>query len=400
MLFLYDSCDKLEIIEKLLPRENEQIHVIVTTRQRDGHFFLDHNPRKVLHLDVLEMDDAVETLLAWKGNAQSDCGIDDECKEKLDAKTLVERPEIGRLPLAIRHAATYLRETKISCEEYGDLLARRKEKLQTIGNDINEILKYNGLQNLANALEEKGIANVRDFRNYDLSQLQTSSLINSHELEQLSRIKEKLNLATVMVWDLDIEEIMKNADETSRKILQILSLLDGKCIAKDLLLSIVFDQDGDIPDKIRNLNQSISRLSRFSLVNDGKDICMHGLVQQSVVEAMIREETFAVQLCALCNCLTGFLPQTTDQVRKRLNDKQLIDLGSHVYVVSGHILRSGQLDEECWLLLRISCWMAIGYQHFMEAEHLCQGRLDLLKSRVSQQSHLYNKKLLICKLSN
>ena len=153
MLFLYDSCDKLEIIEKYLPREDEQIHVIVTTRQRDGHYFLDHSPHKVLHLDVLETDDAVQTLLSWKGYGQNNCGLDDEYKEKSSAKVLVERPEISRLPLAIRHAGTYLRETKISCEEYGDLLAKRKEKLQTIGNDMNEILKYNGLQHLADALE-------------------------------------------------------------------------------------------------------------------------------------------------------------------------------------------------------------------------------------------------------
>ena len=266
MLFLYDSCDKLEIIEKLMPREDEQIHVIVTTRQRDGHFFLDHSPYNVLHLDVLETDDAVQTLLAWKGNGQNDCGIDDECKEKSSARVLVERPEIGRLPLAIRHAGTYLRETKISCEEYGDLLAKRKEKLRTIGNDMNEILKYNGLQHLVDALEEEGIANVRDFRNRNLAQLQTSSLIKSHEIEQLIGIKEKLNAATVMTWDLDIEEIMKNADETSSTILQMASLLDGKLIAKDLLLSIVFDQDGNVSDQNRNLNNPFLVCQDFVLL--------------------------------------------------------------------------------------------------------------------------------------
>ena len=269
VLFLYDSCDKLEVIEKLLPRVDEQIDVIVTTRQRDGHYFLDDNPHNVLHLDVLETDDAVLTLLSLTGHRKTNCGINAECKEKSSAKVLVERPEIGRLPLAIRYAATYLRETKISCEEYCDLLAKRKEKLQTIGNDINEVLKYNGLQHLVDALEEEGIVNVRDFRNYDLTHLHTSSSIKSHELEQLIRIKEKLNSATVMAWELDIEEATKNSDVTSRTILQMASLLDGKLISKDFMLRIVFDQDGNVSDRERNLNQSISRLSRFCLVNNG-----------------------------------------------------------------------------------------------------------------------------------
>ena len=399
MLFLYDSCDKLEIIEKLMPREDEQIHVIVTTRQRDGHYFLDHSPHKVLHLNVLETDDAVQTLLSWKGYGQNNGGLDDECKEKSSAKVLVDRPEIGRLPLAIRHAGTYLRETKISCEEYGGLLAKRKEKLQTIGNDMNEILKYNGLQHLADALEEEGIANVRDFRNFDLPQLQTSSFIKPHEIEQLSRVKKKLNAATAMAWDLDIEEIMKNADETSSTILQIASVLDGKLIAKDLLLYIVFDQDENVTDKKRKLNQSISHLSRFCLVNDDEEISMHGLVQQSVAEAMMREGKFACQLLAISNCINGLLPQSEDEVLRRLNDKQVMDLASHVYVASCHILRSRQLDEECWLLLRISCWMALGYEHLKEAEHLCQSRLELVKSTNSQHLHLYNEKLFYCKLS-
>ena len=327
----------------------------------------------------------------WSNN----CSLDGECKEKSSAKVLVERPEIGRLPLAIRHAGTYLRETKISCEEYGDLLAKRKEKLQTIGNDMNEILKYNGLQHLAVALEEEGIANVRDFRNFDLSQLQTSSFIKSHEIEQLITIKEKLNAATAMAWDLDIEEIMKNADETSSTILQMASLLDGKLIAKDLLLRMIFDQDGNVSDNNRYLNQSISRLSRFCLVNDDGGFSMHGLVQQSVVEAMMRKGTFSHQLRALCNCLTSSLPQSVDQVRRRLNDKQMIDLASHVYVASFHVLRSGQLDEEGWLLLQISCWMAIEYEHLKEADHLCQSRLDLVK-RVSQQCHMESEELFQC----
>ena len=398
MLFLYDSCDKLEIIEKLLPREDEQIHVIITTRQRNGHYFLDHSLHNVLHLDVLETDDAVQTLLSWKGNGQNNCVLDDECKENSSAEILIERPEIGRLPLAIRHAGTYLRETKISCEEYIDLLAKRKEKLQTIGNDMNEILKYNGLQHLADALEKERIANVRDFRKFDLTQLQTSSYIKYHELQQLIRIREKLNTATVMAWDLEIEEIMKNADETSSMILQMASLLDGKLIAKDLLLLIVSDQDGNVSDKNRYLNQSISLLSRFCLVNDDDGFSMHGLVQQSVVEVMMSEGTFSRQLCALCDCLTSLLPESPVEVRRRLNDKQVLDLTSHVYVASYHILRSGQLDDECWLLLQISCWMAIEYEHLIEADHLCQTRLDLVR-RVSQQCYMQNVMLFVCKLS-
>ncbi|XP_062503922.1 uncharacterized protein LOC134180753 [Corticium candelabrum] len=113
VLFLYDSCDKLEIIEKLLPREDEQIHVIVTTRQRDGHYFLDHSPHKVLHLDVLETDDAVQTLLSWKGYGQNNGGLDDECKEKSSAKVLVEQ----RRRSVVRNTVTCLLNEKRNCKQ-------------------------------------------------------------------------------------------------------------------------------------------------------------------------------------------------------------------------------------------------------------------------------------------
>ena len=118
---------------------------------------------------------------------------------------------------------------------------------------------------------------------------------------------------------------------------------------------------------------------------------MHGLVQQSVVEAMMREGTFAFQLCAISNCINGLLPQSEDQGFRRLNDKQVMDLASHVYVASSHILRSRQLDEECWLLLRISCWKALGYEHLKKAEYVCKSKLELVRSNILQDLQVDDK---------
>ena len=396
VLFVYDSCDKLEVIETLLPTQAKQIHVIVTTRTRGGHVLLDANRDRVVHVDVLEPNDAVKAFVEWKGNGERVRSVDDDVKEKSGYEILVNLPQIGRLPLAIRHAGLYLREKKISCDEFGELLDNRKEKLRTIGNDVKEILKYCGLQHVANALEEEGIANVGDFVRDDLSRLQTSFRIRPHELEQLGRIKERLKTATVMTWDMQIEEIMKNSDATISTILEIASLIDGKMISKRLLFNIAFSEDDYDSGNERKMNDFISLLSNVSLLTDEVDCGMHGLVQQNVVEAMMREGTFARRLRLLCKCFVDMLPHSWNGVVKRLNEKKMLDLVDHVYMLSSHILQSEQLDEECWRLLQISCWMADAYGHFKKAEHLCEGRLALVKRIDSQQ--MDKDKLLICEL--
>ncbi|XP_062512909.1 uncharacterized protein LOC134188739 isoform X2 [Corticium candelabrum] len=375
VLFVYDSCDNLEVIERLLPKQAQQIHVIVTTRTRGGHFLLDANHDRVIHLDVLEGNDAVYALLEWKGNEESERNVE----EKSSAEILVNVAQIGRLRLAIRHAGLYLREKKVHCEKYGELLDNRKDKLQTIGNDMKEIVKYCGLQHVANALEEEGIANVRDFVRSDLSRLQTSYRFRPHELEELGRMKEKLKTATVMTWDMQIEEMMKNSDSTNSTILEIASLIDGKVIARDLLLNVAFREDEDDPDSKRKVEEAISHLSNVSLLNDDVECSMHGLVQQNVVEAMMRKGTFARRLRFVCKCLVDMLPRSWDDVERNLNKKKVLDLAAHVYVLSSHILQCEQVDEECWQLLQVSCWIARAYWHLKKAEHLCEGKLDLVK---------------------
>ena len=390
VLFVYDSCDRLEFIESLLPTQAQQIHVVVTTRTRGGHVLLDANHDRVVHLDVLKENDAVEALLEWKGNERSEGSID----EKLSAEILVNVAQIGRLPLAIHHAGLYLREKKVHCEEYGELLDNRKIKLRTIGNDMKEIVKYCGLQHVADALEEEGIANVRDFMRSDLSRLQTSYRFRPHELEELGRLKEKLKTVTVMTWDMQIEEMMKNSDSTNSTILEIASLIDGKVIARDLLLNVAFREDD--PDSKRKVEEAISHLSNVSLLNDDVECSMHGLVQQNVVEAMMRKGTFARRLRFLCKCLVSMLPRSWDDVEKNLNKKKVLDLVAHVYVLSSHILQCEQVDEECWQLLQVSCWMARAYWHLKKAEHLCEGKLDLVKRLESQR--MDKEKLLSCEL--
>ena len=397
VLFVYDSCDRLEVIESLLPTQAKQVHVIVTTRARGGHVLLDSNRDRIVHVDVLEPNDAVEALMEWKGNGQSVRTIVDDAKEKFDADILVNLPQIGRLPLAIRHAGLYLMEKKINCEEYGKLLDNKKERLRTIGNDVKEIVKYCGLQHVANALEEEGIANMRDFVRSNLSRLQTSFLIRPHELEQLNRIIEKLKTATVMTWDMQIEEVMKNSDATTSTILQIASLVNGKLITKSLLLTLAFGtKHATDSDSNRKMNEAISRLANVSLLNDDVECSMHCLVQQNVVEAMMREGTFAHRLRLLCKCLVDMVPRSLDGVMRSLNEKKVSDLVDHVYVVSSHILQSEQLDEECWQLLQVSCFMADAYEHVKKAEYLCEGRLALVKRLNSQQ--MDKDKLLTCEL--
>ncbi|XP_062510944.1 uncharacterized protein LOC134186880 isoform X2 [Corticium candelabrum] len=381
VLFVYDSCDSLKVIEKLIPTENKEIRVVVTTRMRDGNEMLTNNPDSILHLNVLELDAAVELLLASKRRLQSVHSIDDDAEEKTSARGLVDRPEIGRLPLAILHAGIYLKETELTCDEYGELLANKSEKLQAIGDDLNEILKYCGLLHLVGTLESESIDTVDKFAAFNLSQLQTSSLITQHDLEQLNKMKQKLKLpkVTIMTWDLQIEERMNSNDTASITVLEIASLLDGRVIAKDFLSKLALNEDGSNLDRNRKVTQAIFRLFKLSLLNDDMECSMHSLVQQSVIETMTRYGTFDRRLRLVCERLLGILPKVSDDIIKHLNGTRMINGFAHVYSVSDHVLRSQQKDEKCWELVHKSCLVALSYQHLEDAKRLCEGELALVE---------------------
>ena len=170
----------------------------------------------------------------------------------------------------------------------------------------------------------------------------------------------------------------KKRSPIARTVLDAASLLDCKHIDKDLLLKYTLADCIENTTSKGKLHMATSLLSQFCLLEEdtGRTYHMHSLVQESVVEGMVRDGTLCHKLFSLSKCLTDILPD----IKRNLNNSRILELVPRVYMVASHILTSEQQDLECWKLLGVACSMAILLQHLTDAEELCKQRLQLVRS--------------------
>ena len=393
VLLVFDSCDKLSVIDDLLPNRSATVHVLVTTRRSKGSRLLDDKAVNVVRLGRLQDDNAIRATLSWAGRSNDLSSLDEG--ELSSARALVNASGIQALPLALRHVGTHMKEAYLSYKQYLEVVKKRKQTLPMKTQDMNEFLKYAGLQHIRNVLSEEGIEEVTDVMTADLTQLQHSPHIKPWEMKQLELMKERLQSATAIAWDIDIEEVTKRSP-LGRKILDIASLLDRKLIPKDVLVQAAFPDDIENGDDERRLPMAISLLSGFSLLLEDDPCSMHSLVQQSVVEAMMRDGSLSDRLRSLSKCLTTLLPQSVDAIRRSLNDSRVLSLAPHVYTVASHILKSEDRQQECWQLLKIACWLATDSHHLQDAEDLCERRLVYVNNANHQEQVVKHEQLLLC----
>ena len=373
VLIVFDSCDKQSVIDRLLPTADTKCHVIVTTRYNKGGSLLDRRAENVIPLGKLEEQDAVQATLCWAERSADLSALDDE--ELSIAKKIVNAPGIEGLPLAVRHVGLLLKECQLSYKQYLETMIEQKLTVK----DMDEFLKYCGLPHLRDALSKDGITEVTDVTDGDLSLLSTP--ITPLELKQLQSMQRQLQSDSVITWELDIQEVKKRSP-IARTVLDAASLLDCKHIDKDLLLKYTFTDCSKDTTSKGKLHMATSLLSQFCLLEEdtGRTYHMHSLVQQSIVEGMVRDGTLSSKLCSLSKCLTDMLPQTGDDIKRNLNNSRMLELTPNIYMVASHILTSEQQDLECWQLLKVACWMAIHLQHLTDAEELCKQRLKLARS--------------------
>jgi tetratricopeptide (TPR) repeat protein/gluconate kinase len=377
VLIIFDSCDKQGVINHLLPTSDTKCHVIITTRCNKSGTALDRRADNVIHLGMLEEEDAIQATLCWAGRSDSLSALDEE--ELSNAKKVVHASGIECLPLSLRHVGMMLKECELSYQQYLHMMSELKLTVK----DMDEFLKYCGLPHLQDALSKDGITDVADMIHVDLTQLSTP--ISPLELNQLQSKQNQVKSGSVITWELDIREVTKQSP-IARTVLDVASLLDCKRIDRDLLLKYTFhDCREDTVNRMElrrmELRRATSLLSQFCLLEEttSNTYRMHSLVQQSIMEGMVRDGTLSCNLCLLSKCLTNVLPQTANEIKQNLNNSRMLELTSNVYVVASHILTSEQQDQECWQLLQIACWMAIELQPLSDAEDLCEQKLELVK---------------------
>ena len=349
----------------------------------------------VIRLGRLQENDAVRATLSWAGRSDDLSSLDED--ELSSVRLLVNASGIEALPLALRHVGTHLKEGELSCKHYWEVVKSRKAKVQLKTENMDEFLKYCGLQYIGDFLREEGIETVTSLMNADLTELCNSLSLKSVDLKQLKRKLQCSQSTTAMAWEVDIDEVTRRSS-VARNILELASLLDCKSIPRDLLAEVALPGCSEKDDGERqvSLRLAITLLSSFSLLLEDDYCSMHSLVQQSVVEAMVRDRTLSGRLRSLSEYLTRILPQSGNDIKRSLNDSRVLSLAPHVYTVASHILDSEEHHQECWQMLMIACWLAIHFRHLHAAEDLSERKAAFINKLLRHKQEVTHEKLLQC----
>ena len=165
-----------------------RVHVIITTRCSDNDLL---ELGIVTRLQPLDDEIALATMLRFSGHR--------DCRsltytELADAKRLANDPPVERLPLALRHVASHVKETRMSFSAYRDRLMERKKILRVKACNLTDLLRYWGLVHLCDVLKENRIEQTEDLAKKDFTLLAKSigTTTNCLELEMLRRMRERL----------------------------------------------------------------------------------------------------------------------------------------------------------------------------------------------------------------
>ena len=365
VLLLYDGANDLNLLEKILPRDTARVHVLVTTRMSGDHPIL-ARADKITSLGRLGTDAGVEALQAWRGCA----GQNLNRKEMMFAKRVVSESPIEGLPLAITHVATLMRKARFNCEQYYQLFKAQQAQLEDLALKMDRLLHYFRISNLSEPLMRRGMSEPKDLSK--LSDEDVQSLAVEQNERHLLRLARHFVMTTKHVhltWQLDIETV-KETDSNAMQILLYASLMACRNIPERVLQPLVFGDGWAYQYCL-----SVSTLASHSLVdvsenNEGSSLCMHALVQSTMVERVLQQpEELHYRLNRVSHRLLYLLPQL-DDIRYHLRDDQFISLIPHVYAVAEKAVWIHS-DETCIDLVEVACCIALVSQHVDVATYLC-----------------------------
>ena len=369
-LLLYDGADDLNMLEKVLPRDNAHVHVLVTTRiSGDDLIFV--RAHKVVSLERLGTNAGVEALQAWRGHI----GKKLKGRERVFAKRVVSESPIEGLPLAIAHVATLMKRAGVNCEQYYRLFKDRQAQLQALALDMDKLLHYFRISNLSEPLMRQGLSKPNDLSRLGPEDVQSIAIeTNDRRLLSLARHFIMTTEHVHLTWQLDIETV-KEEDSNAMQVLLYASLMACRNIPERVLRPLVF---GDVLAYQYRL--SVSTLTSHTLVdvsesNEGCSLQFHPLVQSTVLERLLQQpEELHYRLSRMSQCLLNLLRHGSYDVKSYLRDDQFMSLIPHVYAVAEKAVWFCE-DKTCDDLVEIACRVALESQHVDAAAYLSHKRL-------------------------
>lgn len=232
-LLVIDNLDDISVAGGYLPAIDAKGHTLVTSR--DKHI---NEIAEAIEIMPMDPDEATALLLRLVKDPGKDPGV------PIEATTIVK--ELGFLPLAIDHAAAYIRVT-------GDIF----NYLQSYRSNTRELLNW----------RRRGYA------------------------------PDQITVATT--WDMSLKRL-KEEGGNSTELIRLLAFLNPDEILVNYLKAGaqgLKEQLRDIVDNQFKLTECIDTLATFSLIgvwNGGKSIRMHRLVQWVIRDSLDLESRAAI----------------------------------------------------------------------------------------------------------
>ena len=378
VLLLYDGADDLDLVQQILPPDTMPVHVLVTTRCGGDHPLFDR-ANGVIRLGYLSPEKAVSALFAW---ARRRNPSDDELEY---AMKMVANSFIQGLPLAVAHIGTFLRQAKMACSAYYEMLMSRQEELQAAALDLDKLLQYFHISTVKGKLAAVGVSHPQHLQALSPAVIQ-DVVDNPVEKQRIMSAQFWMNESNhiYLTWQFDIDTVNQSRPDAMR-VLAFASLLSSRNIPGYILQALAFPKSGS--RSRYQFSLAMTELSAHTLVSmvesneaDNYSVDVHGLVQSTVLQRLIRDPLDLQQkLISLSQWLLENIP-LEGHIRNSLRDNTFLVLIPHVYKVAEHILELGVQDNVCFHLVDIACETALESCHVDAAAYLCEKLLQVVES--------------------
>ena len=364
MLLVYDGADDLSLLPKILPRSSANVHVVITTRSDDC--FVLQKVSCVIALGSLEDADAVLALTTWSGRQPSND------QESVAARKLSVEPPIEKLPIALAHAGTYVRNANVSYKKYYKQLQDEHLKVEALALDFDKLLNYFKASSLRDVLVNSGLtqpARLKELSDTDIDQLDMKKY--GKVLVKSMRNFLKSSNHAHLTWQMDIN-LVAEGNPKALSLLEYASFLSSRDIPEKLVCPLVFGECANYEYSL-----CVSTLSSHNLVEwhetaEGYTLNIHPLVQSTVMERVKQQpDEMECKLTNVCKNMLSHIPLSEMDLDCLPSDIRL-QLASHLYSLTKHVLLANVEIPTCLDLVRWTCDTFMHFQSIDKSYYLCE----------------------------
>ncbi|XP_062504391.1 uncharacterized protein LOC134181184 isoform X2 [Corticium candelabrum] len=364
MLLVYDGADDLSLLPKILPRSSANVHVVITTRSDDC--FVLQKVSRVIALGSLEDADAVLALTTWSGRQPSND------QESVAARKLSVEPPIEKLPIALAHAGTYVRNANLSYKEYYKQLRDEHLKVEALALDLDKLLNYFKASSLRDVLVNSGLtqpAHLKELSDADIDQLNMKKY--GEVLVKSMRSFLKSSSHAHLTWQMDINLVAKG-NPKALSLLEYASFLSSRDIPEKLVRPLVFRECANYEYRLCVSTLSSHNLVEWHETSEGYTLNIHPLVQSTVLERVKQQpDEMERKITDVCKNMKSHLPGNKMDFNALSSDVRL-QLASHSYSLAKHVLLDGVEIRTCFDVVRYTCETFLLYLPHDTSCYLCE----------------------------